>query len=156
MPETVWQPFDTEYARGLPNDLTEGIAPNSSSFFVIEVGWATDAPRSSRSGPSCCRMRRYRPSRRTFAKEIQVLIDRRSTEPMARRLLENRVESDITSHHAGLFPPAVRVGHQDSAGSAGIQVADFVAGAVFQGLERPHTSYLDLISGNVVSGRRLW
>ena len=42
MPETVWQPFDIEYARGLPNDLREGIALNSSSFSVIEESWATD------------------------------------------------------------------------------------------------------------------
>jgi hypothetical protein len=95
-------------------------------------------------------------SRRTFAKEIQVLIDRRSTEPMARRLLENRVESDITSHHAGLFPPAIRVGHQDSANSEGLQVADHVAGAVFQGLERSDGSYLAIIADKVVHGEVYW
>jgi hypothetical protein len=40
--ETGWRLFDIEYARGLPYDLREGIALNSSSFFVIEEGWATD------------------------------------------------------------------------------------------------------------------
>jgi len=40
--ETGWRLFDIEYARGLPYDLREGIALNSSSFFVIEESWATD------------------------------------------------------------------------------------------------------------------
>ena len=39
--EVGWRLFDIDYGRGLPYDLREGLALNSSSFFVIEGQWAT-------------------------------------------------------------------------------------------------------------------
>ncbi|MCJ7607479.1 MAG: hypothetical protein MUO94_06515 [Thermoplasmata archaeon] len=37
--EVGWRLFDIDYGRGLPYDLREGLALNSSSFFVIEDQW---------------------------------------------------------------------------------------------------------------------
>ena len=95
-------------------------------------------------------------SRAVHARSVHVVVDRMSNSRTIRGRLDDVVVQTLNDHHCGYFAPRIVVSHLDSAGSAGIQVADFVAGAVFQGLERPHTSYLDLISGNVVSGRRRW
>ena len=95
-------------------------------------------------------------SRRTHAKTVHILIDRRSTEPTVRRALEGRVKSEVATHHAGYFPPVVRVGHMDSMNSEGLQIADHVAGAVFQCLERADGSYLELIEDRIVDGRIYW
>jgi hypothetical protein len=40
--ETGWRLFDIEYGRGLPYTLSEGLALNGSSFYVLEEQWATD------------------------------------------------------------------------------------------------------------------
>jgi hypothetical protein len=95
-------------------------------------------------------------SRAVHARSVHIVVDRMSNSRTIRGRLDDVVVQTLNDHHSGYFAPRIVVSHLDSAGSAGIQVADFVAGAVFQGLERPHTSYLDLISGNVVSGRRRW
>lgn len=60
------------------------------------------------------------------------------------------------SHHRGYFAPSTTVSHLDSANSAGIQVADIVAGAVFRGLERSDATYISLTAGNVVHGELYW
>ena len=39
--ETGWRLFDLNYERGLPYDLREGIALDTSSFYVIESDWST-------------------------------------------------------------------------------------------------------------------
>jgi hypothetical protein len=90
------------------------------------------------------------------AKRVRVLIDRRSTEPTVRRALEGRIASDVAMNHAGYLPPAVVVGHMDSVNSEGLQIADYVAGAVFQRLEREDGSYLRPIVDRVVRGRTYW
>jgi hypothetical protein len=40
--ETGWRLFDLEYGRGLPYTLSEGLALNGSSFYVLEEQWSTD------------------------------------------------------------------------------------------------------------------
>jgi hypothetical protein len=37
-------------SRGLPHDLREGIALNSSSFFLVRHGWSTDGAQESPFG----------------------------------------------------------------------------------------------------------
>ncbi len=39
--ETGARLFNLEYGRGLPYDLREGLALNSSSFYVLEGSWST-------------------------------------------------------------------------------------------------------------------
>ena len=40
--ETGWRLFDIEYGRGLPYTLSEGLALNGSSFYLLEEQWSTD------------------------------------------------------------------------------------------------------------------
>jgi len=48
------------------------------------------------------------------------------------------------------------VSHIDSAMSAGLQIADHVAGAVFLSLERGDPSYLRQIEGRMSHGGMYW
>lgn len=95
-------------------------------------------------------------SKGIHAKRLCVLIDRRSTEPTVRRALEGRIGSDVVMNHAGYLPPIVMVGHMDSVNSEGLQIADYVAGTVFQRLERGDGSYLGSIADRIIHGRTCW
>ena len=95
-------------------------------------------------------------SKRTLVKRIHLVADRRSLTKVARRRVTERLQWEIRRHHAGSFPPCVTVSHVDSACSAGLQVADCVAGAVFLSLERGNHSYLREIEEKVLHGEVYW
>lgn len=95
-------------------------------------------------------------SRRTAAKELHVVIDRRSLTKLERRRVSDRLQWEIMRHHAGIFPPDITISHLDSVCSAGLQIADYVAGAVFLSLERGNPSYLRHIEGKVAHGEVFW
>jgi hypothetical protein len=90
---------------------------------------------------------------RTRAKSVHVALDKWSNDRSVRRRIDEALIGAIGVSHQGYFPPSVRVSHLDATRSYGIQVADFVAGAVFQSVERSDGSYLQMLSERVVDGR---
>lgn len=95
-------------------------------------------------------------SRTTSARRMDVVVDRRSVKKVARRTMEGEIEEAILGCHAGVFPPDARVSHVDSFSSAGLQLVDHIAGAVFQHLERGNSSYLEIVKDRVVHGELLF
>ena len=89
------------------------------------------------------------------ARAVSVVVDRRRIKEKTRYEFDRRIIAAITGSHAGFFPPSVGVTHMDSQMSEGLQAADFVAGAVFQRLERGRSHYLDIVTPRVVSGRMM-
>lgn len=90
---------------------------------------------------------------RTHAKRVHIVLDKRSGRRSLRRHFEEHLLDVVGSYHGGYFAPSTSVSHMDSVNSAGVQVADIVAGAVFRSLEHSDNSYLSLITGNIVYGR---
>jgi hypothetical protein len=91
-------------------------------------------------------------SRRLRVESMHVVVDRRSVKKVARKVLDGDLTEAVLRHHAGVFPPAVRMSHLDSASSAGLRVVDHVAGAVFQSLERGNHTYLEMIESRTAHG----
>ena len=71
---------------------------------------------------------------------------------IVRDRLSERLRWEVERNHGGHFPPRVTVSHIDSATSAGLQIADHIAGAVFLSLERGDSSYLRRTEDKCVSG----
>ncbi len=92
-------------------------------------------------------------SRRTRAKSLAVVVDKRWTKERLRTELDRCLEDAVESCYSGHFAPSVRVSHLDSMTSAGLQLADFVAGAVFRGIERGDDSYLEIIRERIICGK---
>ena len=95
-------------------------------------------------------------SRATHTKSIHLVVDRLSPRPNVNRPLAVRLSNEVETHHAGHFPPAVKVSLVDSSRSEGLQVVDYVAGAVFQSVERGESRYLRMIERRVVHGEIYW
>jgi len=92
----------------------------------------------------------------TLADDIHLIVDRRSSKRTNRETFDHHVENILLSNHAGMFPPECRISHFDSRGNEGLQVHDFVVGAIFQKLERGNDSFLDVIKGKIQSGQVYW
>ena len=88
----------------------------------------------------------------TRAKRAHIVLDKWSSNRTLRRNFEEHLRETVRSHHGGYFAPSTSVSHLDSANSAGIQIADIVAGAVFRSLERADPAYIDIIAQRVVHG----
>jgi hypothetical protein len=84
---------------------------------------------------------------------VSIVMDRRRVRDRARGEFDCRLIGAVMSHHAGFFPPDVKVTHLDSQTSEGLQAADFVAGAMFQNLERENSLYLGILAPRVVHYR---
>ncbi len=95
-------------------------------------------------------------SRATRTRSIHLVLDRFSPRPNLNRALAAHLAEEAETHHAGHFPPTVRVSLVESGRSEGLQVADYVAGAVFQSVERGDSSYLRMIQSRVVHGGIYW
>jgi hypothetical protein len=91
-------------------------------------------------------------SKRIHASSMRIIIDRRSIRKVARKALDDLLLEEVMSHHAGFFPPVVWLSHVDSTASEGLQVADHVAGAVFQSVERDNHAYLKMIEEKIAHG----
>ena len=89
-------------------------------------------------------------------KSIHVVLDKWSSSRTVRRHLEEYLGETVRSSHMGYLAPSMEISHLDSIDSVGIQVADFVAGAVFQSLERSNQVYIDLIGERIVHGGLYW
>ena len=61
----------------------------------------------------------------------------------------------VSLHHSGYFAPVLEISHFHSMVCEGLQVVDFVVGAVFKSLERADGSYLGVIGKNILHGE-LW
>jgi len=95
-------------------------------------------------------------SRRTHTETMHIIVDRRSLTKIVRHRLSERLRWEVEMNHGGFFPPCVTVSHIDSTMSAGLQIADHVAGAVFLSLERGDPSYVRQIEGKITHGEMYW
>ncbi len=95
-------------------------------------------------------------TRRIQSRSIRIVLDRRSGNRSVRKDLEEHLALAVVDHHLGHFRPRIEFSHLDSMACEGIQATDFVAGAVFQGLERSNLSYLERVKGRVVHGELFW
>jgi hypothetical protein len=95
-------------------------------------------------------------TRHIHTKSIHVILDKWSSNRTVRRHLEEYLGETVRCRHTGYFAPSLEISHLNSADSVGIQVADFVAGAVFQSLERSNQVYIDLIGERIVHGALYW
>lgn len=95
-------------------------------------------------------------TRNIRSRSVHIVLDRRSSNRSIRRDLEAQLARAVVAYHPGHFSPEIRVSHLDSMACEGIQAADFVAGAVFQGLERSNMAYLDRIRLRVIRGELYW
>jgi hypothetical protein len=94
-------------------------------------------------------------ARRTHARSMNVIVDKRWTKERQRNDFSRYVEKMVSFHHSGYFAPALEISHFDSMACEGLQVVDFVAGAVFKSVERADGSYLGVIGRNILHGE-LW
>jgi hypothetical protein len=94
--------------------------------------------------------------KRTLAKKIHIIIDKRYSKRSDRDRLELNVMSTLTKNHVGNFSPSVRISQYDSITSRELQVHDFIVGAVFQHLERGVDTYINIIKNKIVFGQRRW
>jgi len=92
-------------------------------------------------------------SRRLCVRSMDIVIDRRSAKKADRKAMDASLRLAVALSHPGPFPPEVRVRHVDSTSSPGLQLADHVAGAVFQSLERGDPSYIEIIKDCTVYGK---
>jgi hypothetical protein len=95
-------------------------------------------------------------TRHLHTKSIHVVLDKWSSSRTVRRHLEAYLGETVRGSHMGYLAPSLEISHLDSVDSVGIQVADFVAGAVFQSLERSNQVYIDLIGERIVHGGLYW
>lgn len=96
------------------------------------------------------------PSMHIRADPIHVVLDKWSGNRSIRRGIGDEIIRTLSDHHPGHFPPEVSVSHLDSHGSEGIQIADFVAGAVFQPLERSNDACRGIVGSRILCGRMCW
>jgi hypothetical protein len=94
-------------------------------------------------------------SRTVHVSSMNIIVDKRWSKEKTRDVYDRAVTSAAIEHHPGVFPPAIRVSHMDSEATPGLQAADFVAGAVFQSVERGNDFYLKLIQSRVVESELL-
>ena len=86
------------------------------------------------------------------AKSIDLVADCRRSKAYLRDEFEKEVRSALDSHHSGPFAPSLRIRHLDSRNCLELQAVDFVAGAVFQSVERKNDAFVDLLRQRIVSG----
>ena len=92
---------------------------------------------------------------RTLTRSMSVIVDKRWTKEKQRNDFDRYVARMVSLHHSGHFAPVLEISHFDSMVSEGLQVVDFVTGAVFKSLERADGSYLGVIGRNILHGE-LW
>ena len=92
---------------------------------------------------------------RTRSKSIQVILDRRPMKAGPRAALDACLKGAVSNCYVGYVPPIVSVSHFDSARTEGLQVADHVAGALFQSIERGNHGFYHLLEKRIISGGML-
>jgi len=90
--------------------------------------------------------------RQTHAREVSIVLDKWSSNRSVRTDLGRHLKDIATSCHGGHFAPSATISYLDSVNSAGIQLADVVAGAVFRSLEHSDNSYLNHVKNMIVHG----
>ena len=95
-------------------------------------------------------------SRRLRSRHMDIVMDRRLHKEKERNEFDSILKGAVLTGHAGYFPPTVRVRHIDSFNSYGLQVADLVAGAVFQAVEFNDDSFVRLIEGRIEHGELMY
>ncbi len=142
-----------EHVRKL---VLSGVAGTS-----IQVAWTgiakRDVPAELRRDKNelylrVCSMALAELMRQTHARRAHIVLEKWSSNRTVRRHFEGHLREVVSGHHCGYFAPSITISHLDSANSAGIQIADIVAGSVFRSVEHSDGSYLSIIAHNVVHG----
>jgi hypothetical protein len=94
--------------------------------------------------------------RRVPTRSVTIVLDKWSSNRTVRRGLEHCLAQSVLASHCGYLPTRLKIRQVDSRSCEGIQVADFVAGAVFQDLERSSKEYVELIAENIIYGEVYW
>ena len=84
--------------------------------------------------------------------DVIIHIDRMSSKKSVRDAMSTCLSSRSISDRIGISLPNVRIEHQVPYDVPGLQVQDFVAGSVFQHLERENSAYCQIIENKVISG----
>jgi len=83
--------------------------------------------------------------------DVRIIVDKFYTNSRRRFEMSEMVTRRIANR--SLTTPRVRISHESSMNVPGLQVCDFVAGSIFQNLERGKKEYYDLIRDNVIFNR---
>jgi hypothetical protein len=94
--------------------------------------------------------------RSTPSKEIHVILDKRQRKRTVKNDFNRHIESKADECHTGYFSPILKISHFDSTSCEGLQVHDFVVGAIFRNIERDDSRYYDLIKERIIAGKILW
>jgi hypothetical protein len=86
------------------------------------------------------------------AKKLRIIFDKKGTKS-CEETLNHYLTKIVESNHSGYFPPSLRISHLDSTKNEGLQVHDFVTGAIFQFVERGNDTYLKKIENKICSGK---
>ena len=89
-------------------------------------------------------------------RSLNISVDRMANRRSIRDKIDSVIEESVLRDHCGNFAPGLVISHFDSTACAGLQIADFVAGAVFHSLERKNDSYLQLIAQTILNGELCW
>ncbi len=89
-------------------------------------------------------------------KNLNVIIDKRPGGRAERNDFDRYITGILDGQHLGMFPPELKLSHYDSCNNAGLRVNDFVAGSIFQHLERRDDQYYSKFENKVIIGRKLW
>ena len=147
----------TKSSDRLRRFILEGLAKTDASVVWTGIAKPTAMARRSQSADVLIRLLSRDVCSEVFgricARSFDVVMDRRWTKEKTRNDLDEEIELAAAIRHCGHFAPDVKISHFDSRSSPGLQVADFVAGALFQKFERANGSYCDIISKEVTYGR---
>jgi len=88
-------------------------------------------------------------------KKLNVIIDKRPGGRAERNDFDRYITYIIDTQYMGMFPPELKLSHFDSRNNAGLRVNDFIAGSIFQYLERCDDQYYSKIKHKVITGGKL-
>ncbi len=97
---------------------------------------------------------RILPGTVTFLRNVQIIVDRRSSKRALRDDFDDYIKMRIEER--ALFKPRIIISHFDSKNDAGLQVVDFVSWSIFRKYEKGDTEYYDLIKDKIKWERELF
>ena len=88
-------------------------------------------------------------------REFEIVIDK-FIRRERREDFDSYVRYRFRNNYFHPIPPRLTIRHLDSQSTAGLQIADFIAGAVFQHFERKNSEYCMIIKPKLVRCIKKW
>jgi hypothetical protein len=85
-------------------------------------------------------------------KGVRIVVDKFYSKSNQRRQMDELIRQRIVDND-NLTKRNVKISHESSMNVPGLQVCDFVAGSIFQNLERNKEEYYDLVRAHVIFNR---